>query len=60
MKRYELLKDASEQKARELTLEICDALSGLGDWTCQKCPFRTRCNGLRNGVVDYLMEEVEK
>ena len=56
MKRFELLND--KNTALDAVMPICDALEEKVG--CRKCPFTDRYYPGNNGVMDYLMEEVEE
>ena len=58
MKRFELLND--KEKGWEVVKPICDALADNGDVLCEKCPFAEMCSQGSNGVMNWLMEEVEE
>lgn len=57
MKRYELLND--EKKAWDVVKPICDALADNGEVLCEKCPFAELCSQGNNGLMNWLMEEVQ-
>ena len=57
MKRFELMND--KEKGWEVVKPICDALADNGDVLCEKCPFSEGCGNGNNGLMNWLMEEVE-
>lgn len=48
-----------EQGEKKLARDICDAISEKIE-CCERCPFSDRCRQGHNGILDYLMEEVEE
>ena len=56
MTRFDKLKTMD---IKDVATELCAAISDHID-DCEQCPFTDRCSCGRNGVLDYLMEEVEQ
>ena len=44
---------------KDVATELCVAISDHIE-DCEKCPFAHRCYKGNNGVLDFLMEEVEE
>ena len=56
MTRFDKLKTIDiKDVATELCVYISDHIEG-----CDHCPFTDRCGKVHNGVLDYLMEEVQE
>lgn len=60
MKRYEALYGEMDTaiKIAARAMNICNVIES--NLSCDVCPFGDRCTHEHNGVMDYLMEEVEE
>lgn len=55
MTRFDKLKTMD---IKDVATELCVAISDHIE-DCEQCPFTDRCGRGHNGVLDYLMEEVQ-
>lgn len=57
MRRIDFMLQDVETSARIFAEHMCDQISAKVE--CDDCPFTDRCGRGHNGVLDYLMEEVQ-